>query len=199
MYHSKVLATSFSTFKISVSKKQMTSQKIWNILKSYHAPSGNPSRSEDMSVILWIFKISAAGYNFLRRSRRDIWGEFHVLFGQYTGKRSFYYWLPQCDCSLPDKMTTIADWTKKSSLMRVWCQVTSKMTVYPYNQTFKKKTVFVFCGCAMAYPVQRFAPSRWTGFPSFLLKTHPARHTIQYFFLSAVILSEKKTIAKTCF
>jgi hypothetical protein len=51
----------------------------------------NPSRSEDMSVILWIFKISAAGYNFLRRSRRDIWGEFHVLFGQYTGKRSFYY------------------------------------------------------------------------------------------------------------
>jgi len=44
-----------------------------------------------MSVILWIFKISAAGYNFLRRSRRDIWGEFHVLFGQYTGKRSFYY------------------------------------------------------------------------------------------------------------
>ena len=199
MYHSKVLATSFSNFNISVSKKQMTTQKIWNVLKSYQAPPGNPSRSEDMSVILWIFKISAAGYNFLRRSRQDIGGEFHLLFGQHTGKRSFYYWLPPCDSSLPEKKIIQAGWTKKSSLMIVWCQNKSKWPFILIIKPSRKRLFLSFTAVLWHIRYRDLHHHDGRDFPSFLLKTRPARHPVQYFFLSAFCSGRKKQSQKRAF
>ena len=83
--------------------------------------------------------------------------------------------------------------------MRVWCQDKSKMTVYPYTQTSKKKTDL--SSTALLRQIRTKDLHHYYGwdFLSFLLETHPARHTIQYFFLSAVILSEKKQSQKRAF
>ena len=65
---------------------------------------------QDLRSRVQFFKKVKAGYG----------GNFMNFLVSIPGNALFYYWLPQCDCSLPDKMTTIVDWTKKSSLMRVW-------------------------------------------------------------------------------
>ena len=130
--------------------------------------------------------------------RLDTWWEFHVLFGQNTRKRSFYYWLPQYDCFLPDKMTTIADWIKKSSLLRVLCRVQSACPFFIITKPPGKRPVCLLRLCS-GKSEPKICIIMVAGILSRFFLKRIQLVTRSNIFQQSPFCQSKKTIETTCF
>jgi len=88
---------------------------------------------------------------------------------------------------------------RKESLMIVWCQNKSKWPFILITKPSRKRLFLSFVAVLWHIRYRDLHHHDGLDFPSFLLKTRPARHPVQYFFLSAFCSGRKKQSQKRAF